>query len=159
MGEARAGGASRALGHSVIRCKWGRDTHVCTFFQATGLFHWTALGSCCPRLGAEDPQAINPLYFRKITPPHPFQGPNPPPSLNFRDRKLAAFPGGRQEARGGAWSMCWEGGLLSGSRALGQLLRKESGAGRAMKVAFRLGRGAGGGGPRPRAWGGKAQKS
>lgn len=69
MGEARAGGASRALGHSVIRCKWGRDTHVCTFFQATGLFHWTALGSCCPRLGAEDPQAINPLYFRKITPP------------------------------------------------------------------------------------------
>lgn len=41
--------------------------------------------------------------------------------------------------------MCWEGGLLSGSRALGQLLRKESGAGRAMKVAFRLGGGGAGG--------------
>lgn len=158
MGEARAGGASRALGHSVICCKWGRDTHVCTFFQATGLFHWTALGSCCPRLGAEDPQAINPLYFRKITPPpHPFQGPNPPPSLNFRDRKLAAFPGGRQEAREGAWSYVLGGGPPVRFSGPGTAAEEGERSWESHEGSVQA-RG-GGRGARPRAWGGKAQRS
>lgn len=47
------------------------------------------------------------------------------------------FPGGRQEAHGGVWSMCREGALLSSTRVLGQL-RKESRARTAMKVILRL---------------------
>ena len=39
--------------------------------------------------------------------------------------------------------MCWEGGLLSSPPAQGQLLRKESGAGGAMKVELMLGGGGG----------------
>lgn len=39
--------------------------------------------------------------------------------------------------------MCWEGGRLSSPPALGQLLRKESRAGGAMKVVLRLGVGGG----------------
>lgn len=66
------------------------------------------------------------------------------------------FPGGRQEARRGGCSMCWEGGLLSSPWALGQLLRKEGRAARAMKVLLRLGGPGGGWLDRlsPRVWGG-----
>lgn len=94
-------------------------------------------------LGLRTPRLLTPNIFWKITTPTPFQCPSPPPSLNSWDRKLAVFPGGRQEARGGGWSMCWEGGLLSSPPAQGQLLRKESGAGGAMKVELMLGVGGG----------------
>lgn len=63
-----------------------------TFFQVTA----TAFQRLLSRAWAENPQAVDPC-FRKVVPSFP-RPHHPPPSLDSWDRKLALFPGGKQEA-------------------------------------------------------------